>query len=328
MTDRSDSLYFTAPVADIGSLDKLPGWENLIVSDIPPDSTLGETLSAPTMSCWIGEPGVVTQAHYDVANNIFVQLHGQKEITFYHPNQAPNLYVFPDAHPRSRKSQVDFDQPNLLQFPGFASAEKWQTVILNPGDAVYIPSFWFHHVEALTTSVSVNCFSESILKFYAASIFNHKIDKLAAVRTHKNVKRKKELVVDFVAQLIAGLGLRKDFVQQLYHSRYSPLDISAAATKSESFCQRSQKEPVFAGIELNKRVLSQECNDAWNLELAPLYTIFDKIRGPDKQADKDTSYSSGVVEIVASHLVEFWVVRLFGSKNAGPVLRQLSEDEF
>jgi hypothetical protein len=46
-------------------------------------------------------------------------------------------------------SMVDFDAPNLERFPRFATAlDHALTAKLGPGDAIYIPYLWWHHVRS------------------------------------------------------------------------------------------------------------------------------------------------------------------------------------
>ena len=61
-----------------------------------------ETGLAP--SIWMGGLGTCTQAHYDVLDNIFIQLHGEKQFHLWPPSDIMSLHFFPDAHSRSRKS--------------------------------------------------------------------------------------------------------------------------------------------------------------------------------------------------------------------------------
>ena len=63
-----------------------------------------------------------------------------------------NLYIGPlDFTPAGQSiSLVDFRKPDLDKFPKFAAAmEHAQFAELGPGDAIFIPSMWWHHVEAL-----------------------------------------------------------------------------------------------------------------------------------------------------------------------------------
>lgn len=47
-------------------------------------------------------------------------------------------------------SLVDFAAPDLARFPRFAEAMRHaQVAELAPGDALFIPSLWWHHIEAL-----------------------------------------------------------------------------------------------------------------------------------------------------------------------------------
>ena len=55
-----------------------------------------------------------------------------------------------------RQSQVDLYRPDLERFPRFAQARGVEA-ILQPGEVLYIPSMWFHHIECLDTPcTSVN----------------------------------------------------------------------------------------------------------------------------------------------------------------------------
>jgi ribosomal protein L16 Arg81 hydroxylase len=51
--------------------------------------------------------------------------------------------------------QVDAEAPDLARFPRFAHAQPWAAT-LDPGDVVYIPRRWWHHVRALSKATSVS----------------------------------------------------------------------------------------------------------------------------------------------------------------------------
>jgi len=95
-------------------------------------------------SVWIASRGSGTRAHYDALDNTFVMTDGFKRLRVWGPDQHLALHVFPDAHPRARKSQVDPDHPELSRFPNYRDlSDPLLDVELGPGDAVEIPAFFF-----------------------------------------------------------------------------------------------------------------------------------------------------------------------------------------
>ncbi len=105
----------------------------------------------PTVRVWLGNRHRVA-AHYDVLENIAVVAAGRRRFILFPPEQIANLYVGPiEFTPAGQPvSMVDFERPDFERFPRFAEAMKHaRTAVLEPGDAVYIPSTWWHHVEGL-----------------------------------------------------------------------------------------------------------------------------------------------------------------------------------
>jgi len=106
-----------------------------------------------TVRIWIGNRTTVA-AHYDVMDNIACVCAGRRRFTVFPPEQLPNLYVGPiDFTPAGQSiSLVDLNAPDLERFPRFAEAlEHAGSAVLEPGDAIFIPSMWWHHVEGLET---------------------------------------------------------------------------------------------------------------------------------------------------------------------------------
>lgn len=97
---------------------------------------------------WLGESGVGATTHYDISHNVFFQLSGSKQFTLLHPQAHSALRLFPFWHGSNRQAQAALP----------ADETRWVTV-LKPGDALVLPSRWFHRVKSLSATVGVNWWS-------------------------------------------------------------------------------------------------------------------------------------------------------------------------
>ncbi len=107
----------------------------------------------PSIRIWIGNRNRVA-AHYDALENIACVCAGRRRFTLFPPEQLGNLYVGPlDFTPAGQPvSLVDLNNPDFDRFPCFAHAlENAQSSVLEPGDAIYVPSMWWHNVESLSS---------------------------------------------------------------------------------------------------------------------------------------------------------------------------------
>ncbi|MEQ7874461.1 cupin-like domain-containing protein [Sphingomonas sp. ASV193] len=135
-----------APAVYLGSVDMAAYFDGLAEANRVP---LGER--APLESIWIGGRTRVA-AHNDVPDNLAVCAVGRRRFTLFPPDQFANLYLGPLEHtPAGRPvSMVDFRAPDFAAHPRFRDALRHaRAVELEPGDALFIPSLWWHHVEAL-----------------------------------------------------------------------------------------------------------------------------------------------------------------------------------
>lgn len=99
---------------------------------------------------WLGNRSRVA-THYDIAHNIACAVAGTRRFTLFPPEQIANLYVGPlDFNMAGQPvSLADPLNPDFERFPRFRDALKTALVVeLAPGDALYLPPLWWHHVEA------------------------------------------------------------------------------------------------------------------------------------------------------------------------------------
>lgn len=100
---------------------------------------------------WMGNR-VVTPAHFDSSHNIAVVACGRRKFTLFPPDQIANLYIGPlDFAPTvAAISVARLDAVDDPRYPKLREALDHAFVAeLEPGDAIYIPPVWWHHVESL-----------------------------------------------------------------------------------------------------------------------------------------------------------------------------------
>jgi hypothetical protein len=102
---------------------------------------------------WLGN-AITTPTHLDEWHNIGCVVSGRRRFTVFPPEQLANLYVGPlDFAPTGAPmSLVRLHDPDFSRFPRFRDAlAAAMSAELDPGDALYIPPLWWHHVESLET---------------------------------------------------------------------------------------------------------------------------------------------------------------------------------
>jgi hypothetical protein len=137
-----------APALYVGSTDVdlyLPGLR------AANDLGLGAEVSRPTVSIWLGNRTVAC-AHYDQSHNLACCMVGRRRFTLFPPRAIHDLYPGPlEPTPGGQVvSMVDFNAPDFERFPRFRNAlELGEVAELEPGDVLFYPALWWHHVEAL-----------------------------------------------------------------------------------------------------------------------------------------------------------------------------------
>lgn len=98
---------------------------------------------------WLGPKGARTPLHRDLGNVYLVQVRGRKRIKFIPALEIHKVYNSFGYH-----SDVDLDEYDSLKFPRIADA-RMSEVIVSPGDMIFIPVGWWHHVVALDECITI-----------------------------------------------------------------------------------------------------------------------------------------------------------------------------
>lgn len=134
-------------------LDAVPA----LRADLRTPACLG-SVAEPFRRLWISTPGCVTPLHYDLSNGFLCQVRGTKQVWLFDPGQFDRLYPrgpqFPGLDNFERQTQVDIHHPDYDAFPEFHRATALECH-LRQGDTLFIPSNWWHEVETLEPSISV-----------------------------------------------------------------------------------------------------------------------------------------------------------------------------
>jgi hypothetical protein len=123
--------------------------ENDVHIPRPPSAVPVEAIRA---GIWIGNRTTAC-CHYDTSDNLACCAVGRRRFTLFPPDQIENLYPGPlDITPGGQAlSMVNFAKPDLISYPNFPKAlAKGQIAELEAGDALYLPSMWWHQVEGLS----------------------------------------------------------------------------------------------------------------------------------------------------------------------------------
>lgn len=171
---------------------------------------------------WLSGPDMGPWWHYDQDHNFYVQVTGTKRFVLIPPWESEKMHPYPQIHPRNHKAQVDFDRPNFEKTPLYSSIKEAYIAELSPGQVLYIPPYWWHHVRSHTRSVSLASWSQSGVyrkmryglykrNFVVDTLKNDSPAQMAAFK----------YMIEGIAQKLMGEG--HNFFQRLVRSRWDPI---------------------------------------------------------------------------------------------------------
>jgi hypothetical protein len=143
--------------------------------------------------CRFGMPGMIAANHYDASRNTIAILGGARRYILSRPQQCSNMGLFPIKHPSARHSKVDWTTASADYYhdrnddndndddveekendasTASPSDPSWKAyneslsllannatsteVVLEAGDVLYLPSYWFHFIISLNVNMQCN----------------------------------------------------------------------------------------------------------------------------------------------------------------------------
>lgn len=114
-----------------------------------PDFLNPQAMRGP-VKLWFGPAGTITPIHQDQVNVLAAHVCGRKRWRLVSPHQTPLLYNYLTVF-----SKVDVENPDFEKYPLFKQVDVLE-VVLKPGEMIFVPIGWWHHVKALDISISLS----------------------------------------------------------------------------------------------------------------------------------------------------------------------------
>ncbi len=94
---------------------------------------------------WMGPKGTVTPWHHDLTQNLLMTMEGRKRVTLVSPLETPRMRNHRHCFSRfgADATLEGADIPRLV-------------VDIGPGDILFLPVGWWHHVEGLTRTIGMS----------------------------------------------------------------------------------------------------------------------------------------------------------------------------
>jgi len=118
----------------------------------PLGGELGELLYADPRprQLLVNARGLLNRCHAHVHSYLLHQVHGRKRVRLFSPLDTARLVPNPDR----RTAIEDFDRIDAARRPAVREATAYEGV-LEPGDALYLPSYWWHEIRVDEPAISI-----------------------------------------------------------------------------------------------------------------------------------------------------------------------------
>jgi Cupin-like domain len=127
----------------------------ILGSDVATPSYIPDGSSPISKNLWFGPAGTITPFHVDRSHNLLHQHWGRKHVVMVDPS---HFHLFKPGSKNSvspHVSSLDLVTSNFNIDLSRLDAPCLET-ILEPGDVLFVPAYWWHHVISLDVAISIN----------------------------------------------------------------------------------------------------------------------------------------------------------------------------
>ncbi len=145
--ESSERLYLSQFPLDTASV--------VLGSDVATPSYLPDGSSPVTKNLWFGPAGTISPLHFDRSHNLLRQHWGRKHVIVVDPSHFQQLEPGPKNSGTPHVSALDLVSSDFNIDLSRLKAPCLET-ILEPGDVLFIPAFWWHNVISIDVAISIN----------------------------------------------------------------------------------------------------------------------------------------------------------------------------
>lgn len=127
---------------------------------------------------FIGAKEKKTEVHCALTNNFFINVYGRKRWFLISPEFNPYVYSPVNWAPGAFGTEATPLNPNDERFPLWRYVD-YHEILLEPGDVLFNPPFWWHHVTNMSESIAVGIRWYDFRSAMAASVTQNLLSLMA-----------------------------------------------------------------------------------------------------------------------------------------------------
>ena len=117
--------------------------------------------------------------------NLFCQIYGTCKVMLWNPSQRENIYSDSCFDKNATYSKINFKNYDSKKYPLFDKSQ-YIEIILNPGQILYIPPYWWYCFEDLNRNIRLQYRCESYFSLTVKTIFEYWPNLLHWLKLYKN----------------------------------------------------------------------------------------------------------------------------------------------